>query len=84
MAIEIWSTDTEFKDSPDTGWPECTCSRCGEMIEDGEMPLRCYNEDRNTEYRYCEDCQSEYMGITYQKSDWNDDPFDYPYPVEED
>jgi hypothetical protein len=84
MEIQILDTDQEFTDSPDTGWPECTCSRCGNMIKESEMPLRCFDPDRNTEYRFCEPCQSKHFGINYTKSYWADDDWnDYPIPVEQ-
>jgi len=41
---------TWFKDSPDTGHPDCICSYCAEVIEEGAMPLRVFS-DENTELR---------------------------------
>lgn len=77
MAFELWSTDKKFTDSPDTGWPECTCSRCGKMIKEGEMPLRMMPENENAEYRFCMNCQEKYFGIIYSKDFWNEDNFDF-------
>lgn len=82
MAIEVRETDKEFKDSPDAGRKECICSRCGQRIMAREMPLRVFTgKKRNTEYRYCEKCQSKDMGINYtprtEEEDedfWDDDP----------
>lgn len=52
--------DTEelawFKNSPDAGDPACTCSHCGNVIEDYEIPLRLFKESDGTEARLCETC----------------------------
>lgn len=89
--INVLPGDKEFKDSPDTGWPECICSRCSAKIKEREMPLRMLTE-RNTEYRYCMKCQKK-MGIDYGTSynadedTWDDDydePYDGPYMVDDD
>lgn len=76
MAIVLFTTDTEFFDSPDTGWPECKCSDCGKMIKEGEMPLRIFDSNRNSEYRFCEKCQKRRFGIEY----FHDDDYDDDYP----
>lgn len=47
---------TWFTDSPDTGRPECICSFCGKIIEDGEMPLRIFHDRENKEMRLHMDC----------------------------
>ena len=45
--------DKLFQDSPDAGHPACVCSRCGQLIEEHEMPLRAFvDEGRGGEYRY--------------------------------
>jgi len=49
-------TDTLFQDSPDSGQPECICSRCGKMIEDGAAIRVFVNEGRDGEYRYHRAC----------------------------
>lgn len=56
-------TDKVFKDSPDSGHPDCKCSRCGGQIKEDECPIRCWTQndegevDENSqEYRYCEKC----------------------------
>lgn len=67
MAIEALPTDKLFKDSPDTGWPECKCSRCDKMIREHEVPLRMMPEGQNAEYRYCESCMKG-MGIQFESS----------------
>ncbi len=45
-----------FKDSPDTGDPACICSFCGKVIEEGEIPLRVWQETGNMEFRLHIDC----------------------------
>lgn len=76
LGIEILDTDTEFKDSPDTGRPDCLCSRCGNKIMEREMPLRCFTgKERNTEYRFCEKCQADHFGIKYGPRDDDELPF---------
>lgn len=64
MPLEIRLKDKEFTDSPDAGHPDCICSRCGSVIAKKEMPLRAFNQKNNTEYRYCESCQTK-MGIRF-------------------
>jgi hypothetical protein len=63
--LEARPTDTCFKYSPDAGTPECICSRCGNRIQAGEMPIRLTTTnkkgkvDKNSmEYRYCEECMT--------------------------
>jgi hypothetical protein len=77
MSIEVKTTDKEFKDSPDTGRPNCICSRCGVKIAQREMALRIFTgKKRNTEYRYCEKCQEKDMGIKYAPRDFENDFWD--------
>jgi ribosome modulation factor len=48
-----------FKDSPDTGDPDCICSYCGKVIAEEEMPLRCFRnteDGRGEELRFHMDC----------------------------
>lgn len=75
--FNVKETDTLFDDSPDTGLPECKCSRCGNKIKTREIPLRCWPTDEhgnvlNYEYRYCENCMKE-SGISM----WADKGDDY-------
>lgn len=82
MPIEVLKTDKEFKDSPDTGRPECICSRCGNKIKEHEFALRIFTgKKRNTEYRYCGGCQQKDMGIT--SSSFTDDDEDEFYSEED-
>jgi hypothetical protein len=63
-----------FTDSPDTGWPECVCSICNQMIQEDEMPLRLWPQSNpNIEARLCEKCQTEYLGIEHFKDVEEDD-----------
>lgn len=56
----VRETDKLFQDSPDAGWPECICSRCGGRIGEDEMPLRVFvDEGKGGEYRYCEGCTAK-------------------------
>ncbi len=80
--IQPLPTDTQYDDSPDTGWPECTCSRCNKMITDEEVPIRIWDTDDNgevtegsKEYRYCEACQ-EKSGISLTPREHYDEPLD--------
>lgn len=67
--IKVEANDRIFADSPDAGWPECICSRCGKMITEDEIPLRLWTtnndgemDENSMEYRYCNRCQ-ERSGI---------------------
>lgn len=62
-ALEIRETDIAFDTSPDTGTPECICSRCKALIEREEMPVRIWTrnkegevDENSKEYRLCELC----------------------------
>lgn len=77
--ITIKQTDKFFYNSPDTGHPECLCSRCGKLIEEDEIPIRCWptapgdfgfdpNAKGGTEFRYCEQC-CKAMGIVFASDD---------------
>ena len=72
MGIALLESDKKFYDSPDTGWPECICSRCGNMIKELEMPLHLWPDGENSEYRFCEACQEKYFGIKYDHHDDDD------------
>lgn len=80
MTVEVKETDQLFGDSPDTGHPDCKCSRCGEVIKDRECPLRMWptvdGEVTFYEYRYCEKCMTTTMGIYISPWD-DDDDFDF-------
>lgn len=72
--IKPLETDKLFDDSPDTGWPECICSRCSQVIGENECPIRCWTvneknevDSNSKEYRYCEKC-SEGMGLVFLKT----------------
>lgn len=66
--IQVLATDKLFSDSPGAGMEDCTCSRCGGMIQEEELPYRVFVRSREgkpptNEYRYCEKCWS---GREYQ------------------
>lgn len=66
MPIQVEVGDKEFKDSPDTGHPDCICSRCGNKIPSRQFALRIFTgKKKNTEFRYCEPCQTKDMGIIH-------------------
>jgi hypothetical protein len=55
IKVLVLPSDKRFIDSPDTGWPECICSRCGIVIEESECPIRVWPDDfskESWEYRY--------------------------------
>lgn len=54
--IVIQPNDTKFPDSRDPGDPRCICSRCGQVIEEGDAPVRAWPEDGRYEYRYHISC----------------------------
>jgi len=66
--MEILEKDIIFWDSPEAGNPNCFCSRCANLIQEGELPIRImikpetpeeiaqYGTD-TWEYRFCEKCQ---------------------------
>jgi len=73
--MEIKHSDKLFSDSPYAGELECICSRCAEIIQDDEVPIRMWTQnekgevDENSqEYRFCERCQ-EKSGIILLKTD---------------
>lgn len=68
--MRVLKTDKVFETSPEVGYPDCICSRCGKIITESSedvpiirvMPI---NEDAygfskdiegGTEYRYCKTC----------------------------
>lgn len=64
--MKIIEQDTAFYNSPDSGMSECTCSRCGNIIQEDECPVRCWTtndqdevDENSMEYRYCEKCMTE-------------------------
>lgn len=74
QGIKILDTDKFFYDSPNTGDPDCICSRCKTQIKEDEVPLRVLvgNTDITTgkgdtidtagngsEFRLCEKCFNE-------------------------
>lgn len=52
----IRSSDIKFFNSPSAGHPQCLCSRCGEIIERNEIPVRCWPPNEVAEYRYHPTC----------------------------
>lgn len=63
LFIKILETDQLFNDCPEPGDTECICSRCSEVILQGEMPYRVATTAARAikmsgvkEYRYCEAC----------------------------
>ncbi len=61
--------DRLFDNSPDTGHPDCICSRCLSQIKEYECAIRMWTtnaigkvDKESKEYRYCESCMS---GIPY-------------------
>jgi hypothetical protein len=58
MDFKIKPDDSIFSNSPDTGHPECICSRCGNEIGEDEVPIRIWPSETR-EYRFCENCQRE-------------------------
>lgn len=76
MNFEILQTDQVFYSSPNTGAPDCKCSRCGNLIPEKESPiLRCWPTEPDdigydpkskggTEFRYCWSC-SKKAGIDF-------------------
>lgn len=58
-ALNILPTDRLFMDSPDTGRPDCLCSRCNVKIQEDETAIRVFvNKGKDGEYRFCEFCMS--------------------------
>ncbi len=56
IPFKILPTDRVFQDSPDAGWPECICSRCGQPIGEDDCPIRAWTEDGKSEWRYHPAC----------------------------
>jgi hypothetical protein len=56
MTFEIKATDTRFPTSPDSGHPECLCSRCGDLVQDRITAIRAWPEDGSYEYRFHPAC----------------------------
>lgn len=86
MAFEVLPTDKYFYDSPDTGMPECLCSRCNKVIPEDDVPIRAWPEPGEygydakavggTEFRYCESCLQAagiYIGKSLDNAQWPDD-----------
>ena len=62
--MKIIKTDKLFQNSPDAGEPECICSRCGEVIDEEEIPIRAFVDDfRGGKYRYHPHCFFESEAI---------------------
>lgn len=82
--MQITYSDLPFRNSPPAGDLDCTCSRCGEIIQSFEMPIRIYTtnelgyvDSKSLEYRFCESCQKK-SGIKILSSD--DDGFTASIP----
>lgn len=60
IKVEVLETDRLFGDSPDTGRKTCLCSRCGELIEEEDVPIRIWptvnGKVSHYEYRYHSEC----------------------------
>jgi hypothetical protein len=79
----VLATDVLFQDSPDAGLPECICSRCGQGISEGEMPIRVFVDGgKGGEYRYHGAC----FGVVFPPDDDDGDPGDFDdfFPPEDD
>lgn len=72
-SISILPTDREFADSPDAGDKHCLCSRCGEVIGEGQTPIRAWPHPAPMEYRFHPEC----LGIGSKDID-PEDYFDAP------
>lgn len=48
-----------FKNSPNAGHPQCLCSKCGNLIDEDEGPIRCWSEKFDIEYRWHHECFQE-------------------------
>jgi hypothetical protein len=64
MTLIIRQTDSGSRNSPNTGHPDCICSRCGSVITENQVPIRMWDtnqqgnvDEQSLEYRYCEKCQ---------------------------
>jgi hypothetical protein len=47
-----------FDDSPDAGEPSCLCSYCGNVIEEGDGPVRMWNGE-GQELRFHDVCLND-------------------------
>lgn len=54
--FKILHTDRRFTDSPDAGDPRCICSRCGQLINEDDGPVRAWPDDGSYEYRFHPAC----------------------------
>lgn len=54
--FKILPTDQVFTSSPFPGDPDCICSRCGELIHEGDDPIRAWPENAKKEWRYHPAC----------------------------
>lgn len=50
-AFAIWPTDRRFGPCAAADNPPA-CSRCGEAIDESDLPIRCWPADGRFEYRY--------------------------------
>lgn len=59
--INLWAGhgQEQFKNSPDAGHPLCLCSKCGKHIDEDEVPIRCWSEKADIEYRWHVECFQE-------------------------
>lgn len=76
----IWKLDVRhgdklFSDSPMAGDLDCLCSRCGEIIQEEEVPIRMWTtnengevDDNSQEYRFCEKCGLDRIDISSAKN----------------
>jgi hypothetical protein len=56
MFIQNLPTDAAFTNSPDAGDLNCSCSRCGKLIDKDTIPIRIWTDHDKKEYRYHPDC----------------------------
>lgn len=82
--MEVKHSDKFFYDSPDSGHPDCKCSRCNKPIPCNQAPiLRIWptgpgdhgydaNASGGTEFRYCWTCSKE-MGVDFGEPENDND-----------
>jgi hypothetical protein len=66
--FEIRPTDQAFTDSPGAGAPACTCSRCGQPIAEGVVPIRVWDTARSyREWRFHPAC----IGLSWPRANFD-------------
>jgi len=86
LGIEVKTTDKVFYTSPESGHPDCKCSRCDKAIPEDESPiLRMWPSEPGdhgydpkalggTELRYCWACSKE-MGVDFGTNDFENENY---------